>query len=169
MRRILHAWGVPLAVAIGAVLANGLLPSLAISLYALAVPDPSRISAFATAVAEPLALLGSTVVTVGGVVWSRPAVHSARRWGALLGVAGALGVVIGSAQAGDLDGWTAATVVLLPATAVVVAATRAAQRRDTHAIPPLPSRDHAGRLAAPATQKFGDASRSTAREADRTR
>lgn len=131
MRRCLLAWSEPLALSLGAALANGLLPSLAISLFALVVPDGARISAFASAVAEPLALLGSLALTVAVAAWSPPVLRPGRRWGAILGLSAAAGVVLGSAMAGDLDGWSAATVVLLPAGAVLAADVRARRRPGT--------------------------------------
>jgi hypothetical protein len=93
---------------LGTIVAGILVPTVVITIQAFLTRDAARISAFASAVAEPLALTGSA-----GVVALWPQLVS-RRSSLLLGVTGALGVLAAALWVNDVDRWTALAVALLP-------------------------------------------------------
>lgn len=100
------------ALALAGTVGGGALAGLVIAVHALAVRDADATTRFALAVAEPLALLGTAVVTALGARrlgrWRRAAE------GRLAGVATAAAMVLFAFWVGDADRWTAAAALLLP-------------------------------------------------------
>lgn len=98
-----------LLVAVAAVIASGVVPALAITAYAFSARDPAAIAAFAARVAEPLSLAAA-----GAVIAAAPS-RSGRRAGAAVGALAALLLAAVAWWAGDVDRWTLAAALLLPA------------------------------------------------------
>lgn len=115
----LPRWLAPLLVGPASVAAAIALPSLAITAYAWTTRDAERITAFALAVAEPLALLAALAMT--GLTAYRTARRAVRptRWGLLLGSIAAAGILGAALWVNDVDGWTGAALVLLPLAGVL--------------------------------------------------
>lgn len=110
-----------LAAAIASVLASVALPTAVITIYAMRARNVELITSFAQSVAEPLGLLGAAAATFG------IARFMARRTGLGRSVipwigGAAAGSMVGAAfWVGDVDGWTAAAALVLPATAMLAA------------------------------------------------
>jgi predicted lipid-binding transport protein (Tim44 family) len=99
-----------LASTVGAIV----VPATVISFYATITPSSLQVTAFALRVAEPTALATAVIVTGLGARWAAADARRPRLIGMLVGVLAAA-LALGTALwTGDVDGWTAAAVVLLP-------------------------------------------------------
>lgn len=101
-------------VATASVVGTIVVPSVLISLYAAVIPEGMRVTTFALRVAEPVALAAAVAITASGARWTARRSARPRATGALTGVAAAVVGVACALWVGDVDGWTAAAVVLQP-------------------------------------------------------
>lgn len=124
VRSSVRTWATLGIAAAGGVVAGVVVPGVTIAVYALVVGNPERIGAFASAVAEPLALVGSTA-TVATVARFMKQPSQTPGWGALLGCAGAVAVAGAAFVFGDADVWTAAAAGILPLSGYAAALRRA--------------------------------------------
>lgn len=110
----LQRWLAALLIGPASVAAAIALPSFAIAVYAWTTRDSERITAFALAVAEPLALLAALAVTGLAAYWTARRAARPTRWGVLLGSIAAAGMLAAALWVDDVDGWTVAALGLLP-------------------------------------------------------
>ncbi|HYD53773.1 MAG TPA: hypothetical protein VEA99_14145 [Gemmatimonadaceae bacterium] len=119
-RRLLAA----LATGVAATAASALVPALLISLQAFVTRDADLITRFATAAAEPVALVGASTV-----VWLASR-RAGRHDGLVRGVASTLAMLGAALWVGDVDRWTAIAGVALPTLGLL------AGRRGPAIVPP---------------------------------
>lgn len=101
-------------VAAASVVGTIVVPSVLISLYAAVIPEGVRVATFALRVAEPIALAAAVAITASGARWTARRSPRPHATGVLTGVAAAVAGVACARWVGDVDGWTAAAVVLQP-------------------------------------------------------
>jgi hypothetical protein len=95
-----------------------ILPSVVISFYGWLNSQPEDIVAFAAAVAEPVALVGTVAFSLWLSLKKQKDVTSFA-WSLYTGLCSALGLIFGAFWTGDLDSWAISALILIPAATLI--------------------------------------------------